>query len=337
MLAKAYYRRWLRWVAEVTRRGAALSSDANYECVISSGPPHMAHEAARRIAKAASLPLITDLRDPWGSDDAAPPSVEGKAWTRLSHKYERLALEASALVVVNTESSARLTRAKYPNIAGKVLTVMNGADADPTYGAVPSPRFTIAYTGSLYGGRYPRPLFRAVRRAIEARGLDSKDLLVHFIGVEEPQREPLREMAAQESIGSCFICESWRPRSEALALLDRASLVVLLAQVHVHSIPAKLFEYVQRPVWILALSEPGTAVAELLQDTDADVVSPGDIEAIASVIVRRYDESRRGVRPAPLNANGAFSRDRQAELLFSEMERVIRHPSPDASVGSRSA
>jgi hypothetical protein len=111
-----------------------------------------------------------------------------------------------------------------------------------------------------------------------------------------------------------------------MALLDRSAVLVLLPQVHVHSIPAKLFEYVQRAVWVLVLSEPGTAVAELLQDTAADVLSPVDVDAIAEVIGRHYDESRKGVKPVPLNADGIFSRERQAELLFRKIESIIQPP-----------
>jgi hypothetical protein len=326
MLATSYYRQWRRWAAAAARLGVALSKATEYEFVVSSGPPHMAHEAARRIAQAASIPLITDFRDPWTSDDVAMTSVKGARWTQLSHTYERLALEASALIVVNTASAERFTKAKYPHLANRVITVMNGADEEPALTANPSSRFTIAYAGSLYGGRSPQPLFRAVRRAMESRDLTSADLLVHFIGVDESQREPLVEMASGEGIGSVFLCETWRPRGEALALLDRASLVVLLPQVHIHSIPAKLYEYVQRAVWILVLSEPGTAIAELLRGSTADVVSPGDVDAIASVIVRRYDESRQGKTAAPLNATGMFSRERQSDLLFAEIERVTNRP-----------
>jgi hypothetical protein len=286
----------------------------------------MAHEAARRIAAATMIPLITDFRDPWTSDDVAPPSVNGATWKALSDRYESLALEASALIVANTPSAARFTTAKYPHLAHKVITAMNGADAYPGSPADPSSRFTIAYAGRLYGGRYPQPLFRAVRRVVERRGLTSADLVVHFIGVDESQREPLAQMAFREGIESFFICDTWRPRGEAMALLDRSAVLVLLPQVHVHSIPAKLFEYVQRAVWVLVLSEPGTAVAELLQDTAADVLSPVDVDAIAEVIGRHYDESRKGVKPVPLNADGIFSRERQAELLFRKIESIIQPP-----------
>jgi len=322
LLAKSYYRQWRRWAARAARYGIALSRVTEYECVISSGPPHMAHEAARRISQAASLRLITDFRDPWTSDDVPAESVNGPAWKALSNHYERGAVEASSLIVTNTASSARFMTARYPHLASRIITIMNGADLRPESPANPSPRFTIAYAGSLYGGRYPQPLFRAVRSVADRRGLTDADLAVHFIGVDEPQREPLMQMASREGIESFFTCETWRPRSEAMALLDRSSILVLLPQVHVHSVPAKLFEYMQRPVWVLVLAEAETAVAELLRGTAADVVAPDDVNAIADVIGRRFDESRSGMKPLPLNAEGTFSRERQTELLFREIDRV---------------
>jgi glycosyltransferase involved in cell wall biosynthesis len=329
LLARSHYRQWRRWAGRAARYGIALAQTTKYECVISSGPPHMAHEAARRIAAETGIPLITDFRDPWTSDDVTPSDLDGEAWRALSNRYERMALEASALIVSNTPSAARFTKAKYPDLAGKVITTMNGADADPQSATGPSTRFTITYAGSLYGGRYPQPLLRAVRRLVERRELKSEDLVVHFIGVEDSQREPLLQMAAQEGLESFFICETRRPRYEAMALLDRSSVLVLLPQVHIHSIPAKLFEYVQRPVWVLVLSEPGTAVAELLEGTAAEVVPPTDVDAIAEGLGRHFDEFRAGRKPIPLNADGRFSRERQAEVFFSELERVIQRPTRD--------
>lgn len=324
LLARSHYREWRRWASRAARCGIALSRANRYECVISSGPPHMAHEAARLIAAFASIPLITDFRDPWTSDDVAPPSVNGASWKAMSNRYETLAIEASALVVSNTPSAARFTKAKYPNLAHKVITVMNGSDADKRSPAEPSSQFTISHAGRLYGGRYPQAVFRAVRRVVESRGLTSADLVVHFLGVDEPQREPLAEMSYREGIDSFFVCDTWRPRAEAMALLDRSALLVLLPQVYVHSIPAKLFEYVERAAWVLVLAEPGTAVSEFAQGTAADVVAPSDVNAIADVIGRHFDEFRRGMRPAPLNADGRFSREHQAEHFFRELERVVR-------------
>jgi hypothetical protein len=76
-------------------------------------------------------------------------------------------------------------------------------------------------------------------------------------------------------------------------------------------------------LWMLVLSEPSTAIAELLSDTAADIVSPDDVEGMASVITRRFREARSGARPEALNADGRFSRERQARLFFDELEQIL--------------
>src|SRR5438105_1518731 len=66
------------WAKEAARIGIALAREQHYDAVVSSGPPHMAHEGARQVAKAVGRPLIIDFRDPWSGaerlvDDYASP------------------------------------------------------------------------------------------------------------------------------------------------------------------------------------------------------------------------------------------------------------------------
>jgi hypothetical protein len=318
-----HYSRWQRWSRDTAALGIRLAKETDYACVVSSGPPHMAHDAARRIATAISKPLILDLRDPWTSDDVEPDDMRGGTWRALSHRLERACVAAAALIMVNTESAERFMRSKYPEQADRMITVMNGADPTPRTPALPAKPFTISYTGSLYGGRRPQALFAALGLVVRREKLSSDEIRLEFMGVEPSQRVPLLELAAREGVEAYFSCETRRPRSEAQRLLDRSAMVVLLPQIHIHSVPAKVFEYVQRPVWMLVLSEPATAIVEVLRDTAADIVSPDDVEAIAGVITRRLHELQAGGKPAVLNADGRFSRERQAQRFFDALDRIL--------------
>ena len=62
------------------------------------------------------------------------------------------------------------------------------------------------------------------------------------------------------------------------------------------ALPAKVFEYVRFDSWLLALAEPGSAIAQVLEGTSADVVVP-EVDAIAAAIVRRYRDHRAGNSP----------------------------------------
>src|SRR5262245_8103630 len=50
------YARELRWAKSVATLGAQLTRGGRYRAVISCGPPHLAHWAARRVADRADLP-----------------------------------------------------------------------------------------------------------------------------------------------------------------------------------------------------------------------------------------------------------------------------------------
>ena len=76
----------------------------------------------------------------------------------------------------------------------------------------------------------------------------------------------------------------------------------------------------------MAPTEPETATAQLLQSTDADLVVPSDVPAIASAIRRRYEMHRQGVVPVRVARDDRFSRAKQAEILLDAIERVSTQP-----------
>ena len=103
-------------------------------------------------------------------------------------------------------------------------------------------------------------------------------------------------------------------------------MLVILPQSWDMSLPAKLFEYVRFDAWLLALAEEDSATARLLRGTDADVVSPRDVAAIAAVLRRRYEQYAAGTRPRRVATDVRLSRRFQAQLLLDAIEqRVRRH------------
>jgi hypothetical protein len=226
-------------------------------------------------------------------------------------------------VVLNTTAAERTLQARYPELASRTITVMNGADGDPLPQASDDGRFMIAFVGTLYVGRNPRTLFRAVSRVVRELALTPASLSVEFMGSEASVDVPLSQMAAEEGIAEFFTAHATRPRSEALAFLARAAVLVSLPQDVRRALPAKLFEYVRFPAWVLVLTERDTASELLFRNTAADVVAPDDVEGIAAVIRARYEQFRRTGRPTPLNADGRFDRRPQAMLLLDAIDRLV--------------
>jgi glycosyl transferase family 4 len=311
------------WIRRATVLGRKLHRERPYDLIVSCGPPHMAHIAAQRIAGAAGVPFVVDMRDAMALPEVEPVGSASKVWRRRMSEWERLALSRAALSIANTEELRRALQARYPTQSNRMLTVMNGADPDCRINGARSGTFIIAHTGSMYAGRDPRPLFEAVASLVKRRGLSPTDLSVHFMGETTFEGTSIEQLASQAGISSYVTVESVRERSAVLALLGRSAVLVILPQSISYAIPAKVFEYVQAPAWLLVLAERDSSVAALVRGSDADVIDPSDAEAISEALERRFDAHRRGERPAPLNADGRFDRSKQSEILFDALDRLV--------------
>jgi hypothetical protein len=331
-LRRAYFAwreqaRDLRWARHAAHAGVEMVRPAVHRAVVSCGPPHLAHEAGRRVAARTGLPLIVDLRDPWSLVERLPEEVASPLWFARARWFERRVVAAAALVVTNTDACRRAMAALYPGAAPRIITVMNGYDDDeriPLAATRPGGRFVIAYAGSIYIDRDPTPLFRAAALLISSLRLSPDEVGIELMGeVQRFGERPVSDLARAAGIERYVHLLPSRPRRAALEFLSGAGVLVCLPQDSHLAIPGKVFDYMRFDAWILALAEPESATARLLAGSGADVVSPRDPDAIAGVLAERYREFRAGIRPTRLGGNGRFSRREQARRLFDAVDAQL--------------
>lgn len=334
------YHAWLeyardgRWARAAARLGLDIIESGVHRAVVTCGPPHMAHAAGRSIAHAAGVPLVVDLRDPWSLVERLPEAVGSPVWFALARRHERRVLRDARLVLCNSEPARSALRERYPALADRMLAVPNGCDDDPIPPAPRPRRFTVAYAGTIYLDRDPRPLFRAAARVVERYGLTPADFAIELMGdVASFGGAGVMQLAAREGIAAYVRVHPRGTRREALAFLARAAMLVLLPQDSELAIPAKLYEYLRFPAWILVLARPESATALLLRGTPADIVPPGDVDALAATLRARYLQFLANVSPPAIACDRRFSRWTQAERLFAALERAVgRGPSVRAAV-----
>ena len=305
---------------------ALALADARHRVVVSSGPPHYVHVAASRVARRLRVPHVVDLRDPWGRAERRSLATRLLPDRHLL-RHEARTLRASALVLTNTEAAQRALVARFPELSARVLCVPNGSDVEPLdrAGLPRPPVFQIAHSGSLYLDRDPRPFLRAVGRVRRRLGLGPEALRVVFMGT--PARvhgRTLTELAEESGLGGVFEERAPGTREEARALLAESSMAVAFQGETRTQVPAKVFEYVAFPLWLLALVGSDSATADLLADTDAIVLDIDDEAGVEHAVERCYRAYVAGERPRPAGWDGRFSRARQAERLLVELERVAR-------------
>lgn len=311
------------WARHAARVAEAVADPAVHHVVISSGPPHMAHEAARRVSEATGIPLVVDMRDPWSLLPMLHESIASPWWYRLARQYERPVVARASLIIANTERARAEMAAAYPAAAARTLAVLNGTDEYPIPPSRHGGRFTIGFAGTIYLGRDVNSLFAAAARVIAELSLTPDEFGIDFIGqFDAPGAPPLLEMARRAGIDAFVSIGPSRSHSQALEFLAQATMLVVFVGFGPLFIPAKTFEYMRFDAWLLALTGPDSAMATLLDGTDADVAPPGDVAAIAAAIARRYREHAAGIRPTCVARDGRFSRARQAGILLDAVERV---------------
>ncbi|HXC24652.1 MAG TPA: hypothetical protein VNU46_01970 [Gemmatimonadaceae bacterium] len=322
------------WGTQVERVARAIVHPKVHLAVVSSGPPHMSHDAGRRVSKRTGLPFVMDMRDPWRNVERLSEGTSSPLWLHMAARYERRAVEQATLVVANTELARRALQEAYPARRNDIITAMNGADADPLpprrrgENGQGKDRFVIGHAGTIYLDRDPRALFQAAARVVRELALTPEQFTLEFIGeLEAVGGFPIREVAQQEGIDEYVRTGPPRPHAEAMQFMADATMLVTMSGTNATAIPAKTFECIRFDSWILALSAPGSATELLLQGTEADVAPPGDVERITDVIRKRYQQHAAGVAPVRIAADGddRFSRCGQAKLLFDAItSRVVQ-------------
>lgn len=318
---------WQRYAKEMGWSKAAVSVGleafpaAPPDIVLSSGPPHLVHEAGRRLASVFEVPFVMDMRDPWSLQTYLQEHVASPLWLMLAERAEARCVDRADLVIMNTPSAARAMRERWTT--KDVMSAMNGWDEEPLPSKPWPHQFRVMYAGTVHIDRDPRPLFRAVAEVVRRVGATPDDFQVRFLGnVESYGGSPLSTLAAQEHVGEYVVV---RPPSSRAAVLEEyaeAAVLVSLPQDTPLSVPSKVFEYIRQPSWVLAQASSTSATAELLAGTSAFVLPAEDVSRTAEILFRCYQEFRAGRRPAPIAPQTRASRAEEGERVFDALDAL---------------
>ena len=286
-----------------TLPGALLAR--SHDVVYASCSPFSSALSALAIGALARKPVVLDFRDAWCYDlDQYFMPWHVRAVSRL----ERLAVERCDRLIVNTDGARRLYEARYPWCRGKLHTIPNGYDRLTPVAAMDPSRFRIVHVGTLYGGRDPRPLLRALCRLNDSR--------IEFVNVGEPY-PGLESHVPGLTVRQLGIL----PREAALQQLQQASLLYLRqGSSNTIAVAAKTYEYLATGLPILCHCPPGDNV-ELVRAYGKNAVivtsdDDGDLATAVRSILDRWPNLRPEISP---EFKSRFSR----EVLTQELSEVL--------------
>jgi glycosyltransferase involved in cell wall biosynthesis len=279
------------WLLTGVRPGIEFARRIRADIVYSSSPPYTCALLGRAIAQGAGIPWVPELRDPWTEFLSAPRRPEpARAFDR---RLERgVYHDAPRLVIAWSGIGADLRR-KYPEEdPSKFRLVPNGYDLEDMSGVEPvqNPRFTMVYTGSLYGVRNPETFLEAIGRLLARGDLDPDRVRIRFIG---RFGEEVRTMFRNPDVAPVVEERGYLPHADSVAeLLGAHALLLVVDDVpgSEHIVPGKVFEYLGARRPILAVGPEGD-VAQLVRSIGAGtVLARRDVEGISRVVSDLYRE-----------------------------------------------
>jgi hypothetical protein len=161
---------------------------------------------------------------------------------------------------------------KYPDLdKNKFHHVPNGFDSNdfPVVKANKNEKFIITYTGSMYGRRNPSAIFQAIEELINENKINGNDFKFKFIGRFGAE---VHDMFDNASFKESIEIIGYMPHSESIKHLMMSDLLLLIVDESKESeeiVPGKVYEYigVKKPVFANAPEQ--SAIAELLEETQA--------------------------------------------------------------------
>ncbi len=276
------------WLPIAKKHALKIINIEKIDCLYSSSPPYTTALIAKSLAKKIRLPWIAGFRDPWTGFLSTP--VRYGLAKKIDEHLERSVYQSCDIMEVAWAGIGKDFQKKYPEIdSNKIIHIENGFDdADiPTLTFPRNERFTITYTGSMYGKRSPKPFLDAVKSLIAQGDIDPKKIKLNFIGRFGANLLPLFE---DEGLYGTVEVNGYMPHNESVnALLksDALLLVVDDAEGSEEIVPGKVYEYIgtSRPVITLALEG---AIASLIRETNAGMVANFRNSAEIESVVHHY-------------------------------------------------
>lgn len=312
------------WISRATGAARALMRDNEFDCVISSGPPHSPHYAALAATWDSTTDFWIDMRDPWSLtfEMNTPTDWFIRGERRVLEFLERMILPRASRVLANTAEFASVLRAGHPAL--DVRHFPNGIDMEqlPRRDVSAVANGTIAYVGTLYAGRNLSSMFAAMRLVLDERPEAAGVLRLNVAGPQEsPHRERMQAEIDAAGLTSLVNVLGVLPRDGALDLLGRAHLALVLAQDQPLCVPAKLYESVGLGVPTLVIAEKDSAAAREARRIGAMTVEGHDVSGIRSLLA----DMLAGRLPTNIPPKAAIS----YEELAIEMDRLLREGTPE--------
>lgn len=308
------------WLPTAVSKGSKLIKKNNIDVIFASGPVWTTFLIGYLLKKKTKKPLIIDFRDPWVNNSNI--SYPSKVHEFIEKKLEKTIITQANYITVVSDLIKKDLIKRYPFVASKIETLTNGFDPEDFKNLTiknKTSKFTLTYTGSIYGLRTARSFLIGLKELIIQNDDLEKNIEVLFIGncgtetaclVKELQLEKYVKLRGQMSHGKCL---------EYLMSSD----VLLLLITSKENLTGKMFEYFASQKPIIAISPLDGLASKLIRSIDAGIViPPRNIELVKKTILFYYNRWRNEKLFQPPNYSAKIEKFNR-KILTQKLSKIF--------------
>lgn len=314
------------WIIPATIRAVRMIKRERIDCVLTTAPPVSVHLTGLLVKLFTGVKWVADYRDPWLAEHGKRIHVNTALSLRIERGLELKVLEKADLVTFNTKNLRDDYVRKYGlEPGGKFVYIPNGFDPgffSSLNGLKKFDRFTLTYTGSLYIGRSPEPVFEALSRLFADDSILPGGVKVKLVGeCRNVDGRPIESIIESYGLGSVVEVLDRVPHHDALRLIRQSHLALLFAPNTPFQIPGKIYEYMGAGTTVLGLMTEG-ATADLISATGIGrAYRPTDIDGITAFIRDSINSTESG----PKRARHDLSRFHIDNITKELVEQIENH------------
>lgn len=283
------------WILPATFHAVREIKRENINCIITTSPPVSVNLVGLLVKLITGVKWVADFRDPWlneaGSKRLHPTSALS---LKIESYLEKKVIQKADSVFTTTDNLRDKFREQYNDLSEKkFITVYNGFEKS-AFSCLSNEKkykkFTLTYAGTLYLGRTPEPIFKAINRLIRQKDISPDQVCIKLIGnCDNIDGVPTSEMIHAYGLGTVVEVLKPVPYTKVLEIISKSHIAMLFAPNQPMQIPAKLFDYIGAGTPVLALAEPG-ATADLVNTKKVGkAFAPDDIKSVANFILRSIE------------------------------------------------
>lgn len=287
------------WQLAGGKTAARIIKEEGIDVIYTTSYPYSDHLMGLYLKRIfPDIPWVADFRDEWTNNPYLLNKPHNRVRMSIEKRMEKKVLKNADYLITNTHVMLQNfinNNKDIEDLESRFCFIPNGYDKDdfkdlPVYEGE-NEKFTMTYTGLLYGQRKPDTLFEAVKRLISNGSVDAGKIKIKLIGnYKEGYINGLVERFGLTGIVDIY---PYMEHSECLKHLT-ASDALLHIEGNAPGSEAfysgKIFEYMNTGRPVLAVIPEKGAAAQLIRDTKIGLVSGSDdVEHTMENIKQLYD------------------------------------------------